>query len=377
MGSFQCDSFDEPSFDVDCLDSGGVFVGPQPVWPENDKAQLECGIVTLRDLLENLHRPFDKDPHNTLLFRLNYDGDMIWRVWDGRLSTAISGGTGVALDIDLSAYTVSALIAHLDAQTGYSIVYSDSTYGANSALMLIDGSTGNPDTSNGDHCHGYTSLLWAYLSAAAEELKSAKRAICQMLLQMSVATASDVWLDHLGRYYAVPRLLGESDAYYGSRIIAETLRPKGNNVAIAAAIASVTGQVAAVIDADMVTVPGSPHYYDGTYRHDGTITYDGGVGVGFSSYGLFDVVVSFDLMGYDDFAAYRDAIIAQVNRLRDAGTFLRQITIAGASTLEDDDPSSPSDELTIWFNYPAYYNGAYAHNGLITYGGVASPQEVI
>src|SRR3546814_4396237 len=85
---------------------------------------------------------------------------------------------------------------------------------------------------------------------------------------MSTKTAQGEWLDELGGYYGVPRIQGENDASYGPRIIAEVLRPRGNNVAMEAAIKVYTGQDAKVTD---VTLYGDPFpRYDATIRYDGT-----------------------------------------------------------------------------------------------------------
>lgn len=288
-------------------------------------------------LLDYLNRVFSKDPGRFLALRLSYDGALTWRVADATLTTSVTGGSGQALVVDLTALTVSQLVSYLAAQPGYSVVYMDATELSQlSARVLIDGA-GDIAASNGDHLYGYTSVLWAYTEAAASELQAAGDQIEQMLLQMSTRTASDVWLDEIGGYYAVPRIAGEADASYGPRIIAEVLRPRSNNVALEMAIKEFTGQDATV--SDVVTYSHGTPAFNGVYSHDGTIHYNTSSA---PVYNLFDVVYGYDLLNGGDFSAFDSTMRAVVERLRAAGTHLRSLSLQG-STIADTLDAGPVD----------------------------------
>lgn len=292
-------------------------------------------------LLSFLHRVFDKDPAPFLALRLRYDGaGMTWKVDGARLTTIPVGGTGTPLSIDLTQYTLGELINHLADQVGYSVEYADrSELSLMGASVLMD-AAGDQNRSNGDHLYGYTNVLWSYLEANARELEEASNQIDQMLLQMSTKTASDVWLDELGGYYGVPRLQGEQDASYGRRIIAEVLRPRGNNVAIEAAIQAYTGQVTKVTDVTLNS-PLAP-LFNAADNFNGVKFYNS---TSLPIYGLFDVEYGYDILGGGDVSAFAQIIRDLIGRLRDAGTHLRALSLTGS--LLQDTATDPTDESSM------------------------------
>lgn len=255
-------------------------------------------------LINYLNRVFDRDPQQVLALRLRYNGtSMKWQVANGVLTTTVTGGPGVGLRVDLSTHTVASLCSFLAQQAGYSVVYADlSTFASRSALVLLEGA-GDQDRSNGDHLYGYTSVLWAYMSAVANELALIRAAISEALLQMAANTASGEWVDEHGSYYNVPRKPGETDAAYASRIVTEVIKARGNNVAIGGAIRETLGADSVdVLDVDVVQTAA-----------DGT-----------KSYGLFDVTVQADVntplkLGDDDIT------LQIIEIMRDAGTHLRTL----------------------------------------------------
>lgn len=257
-----------------------------------------------KKLLSFMHKVFDKDPAPFLALRLNCDGTgMTWSVSGARLLTTPVGGTAAPLSVDLTQYTVATLANYLAAQPGYVVAYADLTQlSLLGAAVLLDGA-GDVVQSNGDHLYGYTSELWSYMEANAVELESAGAQIEQMLLQMSTTTAADMWLDELGSYYKVPRNQGEPDGVYGPRIIAQVLRPLANNVAIESALR--------VINAGL---PVECNDYDTIVN---------------GSYGLFDIQmeVSLDLLAVTAYVILLLSIIDTIDKMRDAGTFLRRISI--------------------------------------------------
>lgn len=293
-------------------------------------------------LLKYLHKVFDKDPHEFLAIRLQYQGGMTWQVSDGFLYTTVTGGPGQSLSIDLSRYTLAELVDYLSTQSGYSVLYSDmSILSTLKSLVLMDGSN-DITLSNGDHLYGYTNVLWSYMDAQSNELEQAQAQIGQMLNQMSTTTASDEWLDLLGGYYGVPRISGELDSSYGPRIIAEVLRPRGNNVAIEMAIQTYTGQLATVTDVTLYG-PTAP-LYNGAITRNSAHTYSA---TAVPIYGLFDVQYGYDLINGGDVAAFTQTVKDLVNRMRDAGTHMRSLSLMGSALTDE---STPPTDLPIAFS---------------------------
>jgi hypothetical protein len=364
-------------------------------------------------LLSLIHGVIKKDPERFIALRLRYStGAMTWRVKDAVLTTTVSDGPGHSLSIDLTQYTISGLVGYLASQAGYSVVYVDSTeLSGLSARILLD-ATGDLAVSNGDAIYGYTNVAYAYLEAMAVELDAAETQVTQMVRQMSTKTASDVWLDEIGGYYGILRLDGELDSSYGPRIIAEVLRPRGNNVAIEAAIKTYTGQSATVTD--VVVFGTSTPGHDGSISYDGTHLYNA---TAKPQYGLFDVEYGYDLINGGSITDFAAIVRSLIQRLRDAGTHLRALTLTGsalvdsftgpaddgdvqslavAATLTDtltapsdafatsavisdmsDTLTAPSDSVGISVTYNVFHNGARTYNGSVPYSGGTTVVEAL
>lgn len=348
-------------------------------------------------LIGYLNRVFDKSARPVLALRISHvAGGLTWTIQDGVLtlvvgdsgfilsdtlssssasvgetfdlgftqvsSDTVSGWAGGTIVLDLSLYTVRSLAAYIETLDGFSVEYLDDTgeVADLSARVLLDGS-GRQADSNGDHLYAYTSLLWVYLEPIAAELKQAANQIDILAHQMVVQTAEGQWLDELGGYYSCDRDDGEQDQAYALRIIASIGKPAGNNVAIEAAINTITGGLRAqVIDAAAQAFT-SP--YAGT------------------SYGLFDVVYDIDLEGTDDINAYTSRVTAIVEALRDAGTHMKSILISGRLDDSYNTLARASDALSaisvgIGFEDSAalvqrMHNGAYLRDGSIAYNSGA------
>jgi hypothetical protein len=270
-------------------------------------------VTTLaQKLIGYLNRVFDKGPDQYLVLRMRYDGGMVWSVRDGVLRTVVTGGSGQALNVDLSAYTVATLAAYIQAQPGYSVPFVDATpVPGLDATVLIDGGSNQNDT-NGDLLNAYTSVLWAYMTAQAGELRLLRAAIAEALAQMAANTASGEWVDEHGSYYAVPRQPGESDAAYASRIVAEVGQARGTRTALSVSVRRATG-------AESVEV----------MDYDTPIVGSGGV----SSYGLFDVDVVLDANTPLSSIEIERSTLAVIEAVRDAGTHLRKLRYIRSSTL--------------------------------------------
>lgn len=368
-------------------------------------------MILTQKLLGFLNRVFDKDPKAFTALRFRYAGaGMTWRVQDKVLTTTVVGGTGANLTVDLSAHTIQSLINHLAAQTGYTVTYVDASRVSLSASVLLD-SAGNQAESNGDRLTGYTSLLWAWMESASDQLVMLKAQVTNMLLQLNVNTGEGMWLDEIGGYYNVPRLEGEADQFYGPRIIDETLRPRGNNVAIENAIETYTRQDSQVVD---VTVYGGNYpLYDNTITHNAAQNHSAGDN---PLYGLFDVAYySYDLVSGAPIESFQATIEGIIDRMRDAGTHMRALalsgsliqdtltpptetllmevalpladtltaptdtfgTVVGHVSLGDElvDPDDDKDGLLVFGRYR--YDGFRDHDGLITYsGGLITDQSI-
>lgn len=354
-------------------------------------------------LLSLLHRVFDPDPEQFLALRISYGGSMTWTVSEGVLSTTVVGGIGQGFSIDLTTLTLAQLTSAISALPGYQVLYADGSANlALSARVLIDGA-GDIAQSNGDHLYAYTSLVWAYMEAVGTELKAAKAQIPEAINQMSIPTASDDWIDELGSYYGVPRLQGEQDQSYGARIIAETVRPRSNNIAIERAISYYTGQATKVTD---VTIYG-PSFpkYNGAVTHNSAYHYQAQSS---HLYGLFDVQLGYDLLGGTDQTAFAAVVAGIVDRLRSAGTHMRALSLQSSDISDSFTPPvdgamplvatpvladtltapadiepvlnasigtttdalvPPSDTSSGAVVYGYKYNGVRTRNGAITYAG--------
>lgn len=264
-------------------------------------------------LLGYLNRVFDKGPERVLVLRFRYAGTtMRWAVSGGRLTTTVTGGSGQSLDLDLSFYTVAELAAAIAGSIGYTVEFVDVTsIPGLRATVLIDAS-GDQDVSNGDHLYAYTSTLWAYLESQAGELQRLRDALDDALRQMAVPTAGGEWVDEHGSFYAVPRLPGEGDVSYASRMVAEVGRARGTNVAIAEAVRRATqAEAALVFDYPAQTIAGS----------------------GQKSYGLFDADVVLNSNTELTSVEIEINTRAIIEAMRDAGTHLRTLRYVRRSTV--------------------------------------------
>jgi hypothetical protein len=325
-------------------------------------------------LLGSIYRAFNKDANAYLALRINYSGGpLVWTVADGIL-TGTSGSTQL-FSLDLSQYTLATLAAALAAVPGVSVPFLTSNNTSLSARVLIDAS-GDQSASNGDHLMAYSSTLWALLEPFASELVAAALQIKQALLQMSLKTASNEWVDEWGGYFNVPRESGEQDASYAARIVMEVLRPRGNNVAIEAALFELLGQKVTVTDLYLATNSMSPQVL-----------------------GLFDVQAGYDLLGSDDLNAYTEMVKARIETLRDAGMHLNSFAIIGSTltdspgyTPNDDglsvkmnvgtqlaDPvaADPTDSGSIHWVQATTYNGVRNFDGIINYSSGSAFDETL
>lgn len=353
-------------------------------------------------LLDFLHRIFDTDPAQFLVFRIGYDGTLAWKVDSGTFSTTVTGGSGSALSVDLSTLSLLDLAVFLSSQPGYSVSFVDSSALMQlSGLVLLDAS-GDNVSAYGDRIYGFTNWLYSYTGAQSVELVEAGRQVSNMLEQMNVVSADGDWLDVHGSYLGVPRLVGELDAQYSPRIIAEVLRPRSNNVALEAAILAYTGQVTTVVD--VVSYQSVTNAHDTSKNHNSEINYNSS---STPVYGLFDVTTAYDLLSGSSLSQFRAILSGIIDRIRSAGTQLRALNLDAGTVVDtvttptdaistlsltaalsdtaagptsdvqtmaismsalNDSVAAPSDANTLEISF------GYSYGGLRTYGGVITHQ---
>lgn len=353
-----------------------------------------------RRLLSRLHRIFDTDPASFVAFRLT--GTWAWRVADGTMTVWDPAGL-TRLEIDLTTRTLLELSTLLAAQPGIDVSALCGAPERNlTAAVLLEGE--GTLTAIPVPIQAYSSTLWALLEAWAAELRVAQSQVVEALKQISLAEASAEWVDEHGQYYGIARAPGEADERYAPRILAEVLAPRGNNVAMEAAIGRMIGQPVTVQDVVVWGAPSPAH--NGAAKHNAAVKYDASAA---PVYGLFDVVAGYDLLGGGSPSALVETIEGVVERLRDAGTQLRGVTLGG-STLADsarhptdptlsatvglvlsdpaalpsdaaplglalgvpsmaDTASHPVDEEVVQYVFTTTYSGARRYDGAIMHGG--------
>ena len=314
--------------------------------------------ATLQQLLDHLYSVVITDPESVPVLSLEHSGGNVqWRIEAYRLEVLAPA----ALSVDLRAHTIASLADHFRALPGFSVAFASFDHSGLGARCLLDGA-GSVGV-----LHAPQSLLWAYLRAAADELDAASAEIATMLAQMSVKTAAGEWLDHLCRdYYNVPREAGEGDDAYRERTIAEVLMPRGNNVAIAAALGRVFPQFDfRVTDAPMTVRGAGTVLHNARYRYDGRATR---VGIhGILGYNEFDARIGVDLLLFQ-FTPAMQGLVAQVRavveKFRDAGTRLREVNFHGGLRDEFDTVADGDAALRA---APAlqdpYLRGGHHHDG--------------
>jgi len=271
-------------------------------------------------LLGYLNRVFNKGPEEFVALRFTYDGVMTWSITGHTLATAVSSGVGAGFSVDLNDHTLASLAADIAGRTGYTVTAIDTERADLSARVLMEGNGGTA-TAGGDILLGFTSLLWAYMDAVGEQLTVLRGHVETMPQQAVITSASGYWLDEIGSYYKITRAPDESDAQYGPRIVAETLRPRSNNLAIEGAVEAYTGELAKVTDT-VVYGAGFP-LYNGVTTYNGANNHDAD---SFPTYGLFDIEAGYDLSEITSFPDLIDKVTGLVNSVRAAGTHLRSLT---------------------------------------------------
>lgn len=291
-------------------------------------------------LVSRLNRVFSHGPNAFLAMRLRHaSGTFRWVVAEDRLTGYVDEAP--IFDVDLSAHTVLSLVQYLSSLSGLTVSSAaPPEYRGLSARVLVPGQ-GRQLDQGGDALRGFTSLLWAYLDALAFELQAAEQQVRDTIAQMTLSQADEQWMEVWGEQFGVPRRAGEPLPNYARRIVIDTIRLRGNNRALEMALYDRFGQHATVED---VTLNGPTFpIYNGAILHDGAYNH---VGAYNPIFGLFRVLVGYDLLGGGNPIEFVAEVAEVIEQLRHAGTHLESVRLGG-STLEDVYPGRPSDGLAV------------------------------
>jgi len=279
----------------------------------------------LRKLLSNLYRAASTDPDAFAAMRISHHDGGRWSVAEATITLQpLSDPLPAAAVLDLRSHTLRTLAAAISA-LGWQVEDLHAEHRDRGAICLIEEAVSLAERPTGALL-AYDNPIYAHLDANAVELAAAADVAGSVADQLAVPSADEMWLVELGDQYGIPRLAGEAVEDYRDRFIAELIKPKSNNLAMAAIIERATGQSVSVLD---VTLYGpSVPLYDGAIDHDGTYHHDSDAK---AFYGVFDVTVGFSLEGSTDLAGFIATVSAQARRLRAAGTSLRSVSITGGS----------------------------------------------
>ena len=187
----------------------------------------------LQKLLDRLHSTFDKSELAVPALFIGATDGATWKVGERKLTvgTDVTPVMGV---LPLHGKTVLDVRNWLQS-LGYSVTMGRSDTLHRPADALLEGS-GREAESNGNKLAVYGSTLYAFMDAYAYELEDGHQHVTDAMDQMSIGTADAFWLDHWGNLFGVPRIDGETDDVYRTRIIVEVLRPRVNTLAIEKAV---------------------------------------------------------------------------------------------------------------------------------------------
>ncbi len=287
----------------------------------------------LQPLLRRLSSALNTDPRAQAAMRLSHPQAGRWTVRRGVLTAQAgspaqlaAGVPGSTVRLSLASPATIGSVASALSAAGWTVENLDGALTGAGAAALIEGTFDAPGP-----LLIHRSLLWAFMDGVALELDAAADAAARIGNALVPATADAPWLDVLGEYYAVPRGAGESDAAYRARIVPEVLRPKSNNRAMAAILSEAAGQPGATVT-DVTIYRAPVPAYDGQIVHDGTYQHNAS---SLPIYGLFDVSVPFDLLGDGNEAQFRARVTALIDRLRAAGTHVREMTVTRGRIVDE------------------------------------------
>lgn len=219
--------------------------------------------LQFKQLLDDLHRVFNKNPMPAPAFRLFFNlpnlkafasiinhtlkvsfqeqnlptspFDTVYR--DRELSVSIDSGARIStiyalqdLSLDLRAYTMERLAEFLNGH-GFQAAVILPRYKKMLAASLIDDVL-NADLSSSKDFSISTNPLWVFLRPLAWAIEDHAASVDTALAQLNILTSQGYFADFWGRFLDIVRKPGEGDIMYTERIVRTILLKRDNNRAL-------------------------------------------------------------------------------------------------------------------------------------------------
>ena len=287
----------------------------------------------INKLLRALHNGFNRDPGAVPVLQLEQtSGHYQLRLEDNTLTLDYDDLPQTTWDLSQDTLTYAQLAEDLAAYFS-TVTWVDIGQAGRATRTMA-----RLDTSDTSYLISrYSATLWTLMDSYTSPLRDAKAAISDMLAQLFLHTAEVNWLDEWASYLGFIRQAQEADSTYRQRMINALLKPKCNNIALELIL--------------------SEHYDLNTSVTD-DLKYPG----------VFNAIMSFDLLGADDNPKTSLAnATALINTVKAAGTKLGAFQLSASRLLQDSVTVSPLDNAGLTQTTVHYYDGTYLHNGAIHY----------
>lgn len=170
----------------------------------------------IQRLLQYYPDAYDKEPHDVPAIALSGSGTFSLN----DLTLYVTGTTSAT--IDLHAQKASQIVSLMPSGVTATLLQDGPT-----ELLLYTGQGNIPDTLT-----IATSPLWQIFASISRVFTGRRRSFQNTFNQINMRASVGMWLDFWGESLGVPRLAGEPDQLYVTRVIGTTLEPNVNNVAI-------------------------------------------------------------------------------------------------------------------------------------------------
>lgn len=159
---------------------------------------------------------YDKQPHDVPALSLIGTGTF-------QLSDLTLYATGTtSATIDLHTQKVSQIVSQMPAGITATLLQDGPA-----ELLLYTGQGKSPD-----ELTIATSPLWQLFASISRVFTERRRTLQSSVNQINMRASVGMWLDFWGESLGVPRLAGEPDQLYVTRLVGTTLEPNVNNTAI-------------------------------------------------------------------------------------------------------------------------------------------------
>jgi hypothetical protein len=224
-----------------------------------------------------------------------------------------------ALRYELDTRTLVEFFTEMDAQ-GWNIKFLPIGIGGQLARGIIP----QNDTVTGGSIAIHQSILWSELKPQCWTMTEQKNRITAAEKELYLHSADTRWLDLWGEYFRIGRSEGEIDHDYLLRIIAETIKPKTNNISLAKMLMEAFPSCQCFVT-DSMDVSSIPVLHDGTEIHDGQWYHNNdGSGGGFDGYFRVRILAP---TGYKTNEQILSIATGLINRAKASGTLVEWIDI--------------------------------------------------